>query len=93
MAKNQPTISVDLQRLLDGLADEEQAEALLYAGPISERLEQFLEGKKEEGVLEYNVLEMAGCVALRAARKVILELADLEEVSRLETNPRFSTQS
>ncbi len=79
-----------LRQSLDGMADEDDIDVLLYPTRMGAPIEDFLSEAKGAGRLDYNVLKLAGCIALKAPKKLILEIARRDDVSRLSANPRFS---
>ena len=91
--KDELKIDQELMRVLEKLADTDEIDVLLYPrGQVSENLERFLLGKKEEGLLEYNTLKIANLIAIKGQKAVILEIANRDDVSRITNNPRFTTQ-
>ncbi len=83
-------IDADLSAILSKLQDQESVEALVFPSAGTATLETFLKSKGEEGSLEFNILSMAGCVAVRSNRSVILELAKRDDVQRIAANPKFT---
>jgi len=90
MESRKPKIDQPLQQALDGLMDQAEIDVLLYPTQMREEFKQFLQTKKNEGLLDYNILQMANCVVIKAPKKVILELADRDDVSRITINPKFT---
>lgn len=91
MGNNRSKIDEDLMQKLDALADEEQIEALVHPTRMGENLSNFLTSAKSEGELDYNILEIANCIAVRASKTVILEIAAREDVSQVTSQPRLAT--
>ena len=91
MGNNQPKIDEDLMQRLDALTDEEQIDALLHPKRMGEDLKEFLMSEKNEGQLDYNILHIANCIAVKASKKVILEIAAREDVARVTVQPRLTT--
>jgi len=85
-------IDRDLTQALDTLTDQEEIDVLLYPKERDEGLRELLRSKQKGGVLEYNILEIANCIVVRAPKKIILELAVRNDVSRLAMNPKFTVQ-
>lgn len=83
-------IDTDLRAILSKLQDPASIEALIFPSTGKATLETFLQNKREEGSLEFNVLSMAGCIAVRSSKSVILELAERDDVQRIAANPRFT---
>jgi hypothetical protein len=79
-----------LKQTLDKLTDQEELDVLVYPQQPGGEFEQFLSGRKNEGWLDYNVLHLANCVVIKASKKIILEIAARDDVSRLTINPRFT---
>lgn len=79
-----------LQQTLDKMADQEEIDALVYPKHSGGEFEQFLFNKKNAGLLDYNVLPLANCVVVKASKKIILEIAARNDVSRVASNPRFT---
>ena len=93
MEKGELKIDPKLMRVLEKLADTDEIDVLLYPrGQVSENLEGFLLGKKKEGLLDYNTLQIANLIAIKGQKVVILEIANRDDVSRITNNPRFTTQ-
>lgn len=91
--KGELKIDPKLMRVLEKLADTDEIDVLLYPrGQVSENLEKFLLDKKKEGLLDYNVLQIANFIAIKGQKVVILEIANRDDVSRITNNPRFTTQ-
>ena len=91
--KGELKIDPKLMRVLEKLADTDEIDVLLYPrGQVSENLERFLLGKKKEGLLDYNTLQIANLIAIKGQKVVILEIANRDDVSRITNNPRFTTQ-
>ena len=83
-------IDRDLIRVLDRLTDTDEVEVLLYPKHVDKAFERLLQTKKSEGILDYNILKLANCVAIKAPKPIILELAARDDVSRVAVNPRFT---
>ncbi len=66
-------------------------EVLVYPNGAVESLRDFLASKEGDGVSAFNVLELAGCVAVRARPDVITSIADRDDVHRVTVNPTFTT--
>lgn len=91
MGNNRSKIDLDLMQKLDALAGEEQIEALVHPMRMGENLSNFLTRAKSEGELDYNILEIANCIAVRASKTVILKIAARDDVSQVTSQPRFTT--
>ena len=72
---------------LDKLTDKEEIDVLVYPKQIGEDFKGFLVTKKNEGVLDYNILQIANCVVIKARKNLILEIATRNDVSRIAINP------
>jgi hypothetical protein len=83
-------IDAALGSLLDQLADQDDVEALVFPRAGGTTLQSFLTTESDQGTLEFNVLELAGCIAVRAKKRIILALAAREDVQRVTVNPTFS---
>lgn len=90
MKKRQSKIDQALKQVLDKLADIDEIDVLLYPKQMGEPFENVLLTKKNEGLLDYNVLQLANCIVIKAQKKVILELAARNDVDRVAINPRFT---
>lgn len=80
----------DLRRALDDLRDEDELDVLVHPIRMGGSIESFLSEAKAAGGVDYNVLELAGCIALKAPKRVILDVARRDDVARVSANPRFS---
>ena len=76
---------------LDGLADHDEIDALVYPTKAAEQFEEFLRSRRDQGQLEFNPLPMAGCVVVKTTKQLILEIASRPDVLEVKANPRFST--
>ena len=90
METGESKIDRDLRQALDKLTDKEEIDVLLYPKEIGEGFKELLQSKKNEGLLDYNVLEIANCIVVKAPKKIILELAARNDVSRIAMNPTFT---
>jgi len=63
-----------LREALDRLGENEMLEVLVYPAGSADGLRAYLASKRHAGDLEFNVLELAGCIALRARRGIIDEV-------------------
>ena len=90
MERGESKIDQELRQALDRLADTDEIEVLLYPKQMGGTIEEFLLAKKGEGLLDYNVLQLANCIVIKAQKKVILEIANRDDVSRIAVNPRFT---
>jgi len=88
--RGESKIDQDLVHALDKLIEADEIDVLLYPKQISEDLETFLLANKNKGLLDYNILHIANCVAIKAPKKIILEIAARDDVSQLILNPRFT---
>ena len=93
MERGETKIDQELRQALDKLSDEEEIDVLLYPKQMSEDFEGFLLTKKNEGLLDYNFLQLANCFVIKAPKKVILEIAGRDDVSQLTVNPRFTAMN
>lgn len=90
MGTAESKIDKDLIQVLDKLTDKDQIDVLLYPKQTGEEFETFLLTKKKEGVLDYNVLQIANCVVIKATKGLIWEIAARDDVFRITINPRFT---
>ena len=90
MSKGEAKLAADVKQVLDTLTDTAEMDVLVYPKQISESFKQFLQKKREEGSLEYNILQLANCAVVKAPKQVILEIAAQDEVSQIRMNPRIS---
>ena len=68
---------------------DEPVEVLVHPAGDARALVEELRARRERGELEFNVLELAGVIALRAPGHVVDELAARDDVARNTVNPRF----
>jgi hypothetical protein len=85
-------IDLNLASALAALGPDEAAEALVYPGPqgltpLGAHL-QDLQGRGQ--ALQFNLLTLAGCAAVRAPKGVLTTLAASPLVSRMSGNARFT---
>ncbi len=90
MEESKSKIEQELRQALEKLADTDEIDVLLYARRMGEDLERFLLTSKNEGLLDYNILQLANCIVVKAPKKVILEIAARDDVFRIASNPRFT---
>jgi hypothetical protein len=90
MERGESKIDKELRQALDQLADQEEIDVLLYPKQLGGEFERFLLTQKKEDMLDYNILKIANCVVIKASKKVILEIADRDDVSRISVNPKFT---
>ncbi len=83
-------LDADVRRTLDQLTATAQIDVLVYPKQITPSFKQYLQKRREEGVLEYNILHLANCAVVKASKQVILEIAARDDVARIGTNPRFT---
>ena len=86
-------IDTALQQALDTLAHDDVSDALIYPERLDKDLLAFLAQRKAEGVLQYNVLHLAHCIAVKAPKNVLLAIAARRDVTRLSANPRFTAHT
>ncbi len=81
-----------LREALDRLGENDMLEVLVYPAGSADGLHAYLASRRHAEDLEFNVLELAGCIALRARRSIIDEvLARSDDVARVTLNPTFTT--
>jgi hypothetical protein len=80
----------ELRRILDGLGEDELVEVLVYPAGGTDDLLGYLSRRRDTGDIEFNVLELAGCIALRAGRGTVNEVATRSDVARVTINPTFT---
>lgn len=92
--KDESRIDQELTRVFEDLEDTDEIDVLLYPreGQVSEGLERFLRDKKKDGLLDYNIMQIANFIAIKGQKQIILEIANRDDVSRITINPRFTTQ-
>jgi hypothetical protein len=90
MQTDESKIDQKLRQALDKLADTDEIEVLLYPEQMGGALERDLLTKKDEGLLDYNVLQLANCIVIRSQKQVILEMANRDDVTRITINPSFT---
>jgi hypothetical protein len=81
----------DLRQTLERLGENETVEVLVYPAGGTDELLAYLTRRRDTGDLEFNVLELAGSIVLRARRGIINEVAARSDVARVTLNPRFTT--
>lgn len=81
----------DLRQALDQLGENETLEVLVYPAGGTDDLLAYLSAKRNTGSLQFNVLELAGCIALRADGSIINEVAARRDVARVMLNRTFTT--
>jgi hypothetical protein len=80
----------DLRRTLDRLGKDETLEVLVYPTADTEQLVAYLATRRDTGDLQFNLLELANCIALRAPRATIDEVLARSDVARVTINPTFT---
>lgn len=80
-----------LRGALDRAGENEMLEVLVYPAGNTEGLRAYLASERHTVDLEFNVLELAGCIALRARRPIIDEVLARSDVARVTLNPTFTT--
>jgi hypothetical protein len=80
----------NLRRTLDQLEENDTVEVLVYPAGGTEGLLAYLTSGRDAGDLQFNVLDLAGCIALRARRTTIDELIARDDVARVTINPTFT---
>jgi hypothetical protein len=83
----------DLRQKLDRLTESDRVDVLVYPTGGTEELFAYLTSRQESGDLQFNVLDLAGCIALRARRDTINELAARSDIVRVAINPTFTADS
>ena len=83
----------DLRETLDRLKGSDVVDVLVYPTGGTEDLFANLTTRQETGDLQFNVLELAGCIVVRAQRDMINELAVRNDVSRITINPTLTADS
>lgn len=91
MESEESKIDEQLIENLQRIADEDVIDVLVYPRRLDEDFKNFLLSEKTAGRFEYNVLEFANCAAIRAKKKVILDISRRDDVTRVASNPRFTT--
>ena len=80
----------DLRRTLDRLGKDETLEVLVYPASGTEELVAYLAARRDTDDLQFNLLELANCIALRAPRSTIDEVLARSDVARVTINPTFT---
>ena len=83
----------ELRRTLDQLGDRDSIEVLVYPSGNPDDLVAHLADQREAGDLEFNVLALAECIAVRARRPTIDAIAGRVDVARVAVNPTFTTNT
>jgi hypothetical protein len=83
-------IDNELLRALERLGEQEETDVLVYPKRMGEDLKEFLAARKKEGLLDYNILHLANCIAIKARKNVLLQIASRDDVLRMTINPRFT---
>jgi hypothetical protein len=81
----------DLRQALDRLGENETLEVLVYPAGGTDDLLAYLSAKRNTGSLQFNVLQLAGCIALNAGGSIINEVAARRDVARVMLNRTFTT--
>ncbi len=89
----QSKIDQELKLALKSLSDAERTDALIHPKYIGQEIENFLLTKKNEGLLDYNILKLANCIFVRATKDVLYKIADRDDVLHISVNPTFKTQT
>ena len=85
------TIDPNLASALAALGPDEAIEAIVYPGPSGlTPLGAHLKELQGRGALQFNLLTLAGCAAVRAPKGVLTTLAASPLVARMVGNARFS---
>jgi hypothetical protein len=79
-----------LREQLAQLPDSAELAVLVYPrASDSESLIAYLSKAKERGDAAFNLLALAGCIAVKARRPLLLELASRGDVASVTLNPTF----
>ncbi len=73
MEQGESKIEGQLTEALQRMADEDVIDVLVYPRQLNEGFKNFLRSGKSAGRFEYNTLEFANCVAVRANKSRLLE--------------------
>jgi hypothetical protein len=87
------TAADELQSLLASMREDEEASVLVYPTGSTRDLLQDLDQHRKAGRADYNQLELAGCIAVRASKNVISQIARRNDVERVIPNPTFTADS
>lgn len=92
MGQGEKKTGKELAEVLNKLKDDEEIDVLIYVKQPATGFDDYLQIKQEKGELKYNFLEFANCYVVEASKRLLLEIADHEDVSKMEVNPRFGVQ-
>lgn len=90
MSGGEAKLDVDVRQALDQLTATARLDVLVCPKQITPSFKQYLQKRREEGALEYNILQLANCAVVKASKQVILEIAAQDDVARIRANPRFT---
>lgn len=80
-----------LRQVLENLSNEEEIDVLLFPKQMGDELRKFLIEGKNDSKLDFNILKIANCIAVKAPKAVIMNLATREDVDRITAQPKFTT--
>jgi hypothetical protein len=86
-------VDPELRIALDRLSEGQTADVLVYPSGDSADLVAHLSLRRDRGDLDFAVLELAGCISLRADRTTIHDIAARDDVARVAINPTFTTNA
>ena len=92
MDQGEKKMGKELVEVLNKLKVNEEIDVLIYVKQPATAFDEYLQVKKEKGELKFNFLEFAKCYVVEASKRLLLEIADRRDVSRMEVNPRFGVQ-
>ena len=92
MDQSETNIDKELAETLNKLKEDEVIDVLVYVKQPASDFDEFLQVRKEKGELKFNFLEFATCYVVQASRLLLQEIAEREDVLRMEINSRFSAQ-
>ena len=89
MERSPTKIDPDVMWSLERLGDQQEIDVLVYPTRFGGEFERFLQTRKHQGALDYNILQLANCVVVKASKQAILEIAARDDVAKISANPRF----
>ena len=92
MDKSETKMDKKLMEVLNKLKEGEEIDVLVYVKQASPGFDEFLQARKEKGELKFNFLEFASCYVVEASRRLLLDIAEREDVSRMAINSRFGVR-
>lgn len=90
MTDSSSKLDDDLTQALQALPVDGQIEVLVHPRGVIGELEDYLASVKAAGDLEFNVLELAHCVVVRASATAVQNIAARDDVEKVTLQPRVT---